>query len=156
MAPTRKAVTAATTRAEVSRPAREASTVLTDFPAEAAEVLLSLAGTGSTSPQILVEVRQMGGATARAGEHDSAFCSRDAAYSVLIVGIAGVPGAAEHADSVLTALAPWVGEHRLPNFTFHADEFASAYDDWTLARLRRAVRTYDPAGVMAFAQSLDW
>ena len=41
-------------------------------------------------------------------------------------------------------------------FTFHADEFASAYDDWTLSRLRRAVRTYDPAGVIAFAQSLDW
>ena len=90
-----------------------------------------------------------------AGAHDSAFCSRDAAYSVLIVGIAGVPGAAEHADSVLDALAPWAGEHRLPNFTFHADEFPSAYDDWTLARLRRAVRTYDPSGVMAFAQALE-
>jgi len=135
-------------------PAREAAAVLTDFPAEAADALLELAGPGSPSPQILVEVRQMGGETARAGAHDSAFCSRDAAYSVLIVGIAGVPGAVEHADSVLDALGPWVGRHRLPNFTFHADEFASAYDDWTLARLRRAVRTYDPSGVMAFAQVL--
>ena len=96
----------------------------------------------------------MGGATARAGEYDSAFCSRDAAYSVLIVGIAGVPSVPEHGRSVLDALEPWVGGHRLPNFTFHADEFHSAYDDWTLARLRRAVRTYDPSGVMAFARAL--
>ena len=135
-------------------PAREAAAVLTDFPAEAADAHLELTGPGSTSPQILVEVRQMGGATARAGEYDTAFCSRDAAYSMLIVGIAGVPGVPEHGRSVLDALEPWVGGHRLPNFTFHADEFHSAYDDWTLARLRRAVRTYDPSGVMAFARAL--
>src|SRR6478752_6155504 len=48
-------------------PAREAAAVLTDFPAEAADALLKLAGPGSPSPQILVEVRQMGGATARPG-----------------------------------------------------------------------------------------
>ena len=40
-------------------PAREAATVLTDFPAEAADALLALTGPGSISPQILVEVRQM-------------------------------------------------------------------------------------------------
>jgi hypothetical protein len=76
----------------------------------------------------------MGGATARGGVHDSAFCSRDAAHSVLIVGI---PGVEEHARSVLNALGTWVGRHRMPNFTFDAAEFPSAYDDWTLARLRR-------------------
>jgi len=69
--------------------------------------------------------------------------------------VRGVPGVPEPGRSVLDALEPWVGGHRLPNFTFHADEFSSAYDDWTLARLRRAVRTYDPAGVMAFAQVLE-
>ena len=44
-------------------PGSEAAAVLTDFPAEAAEALLAVAGPGSSSPQILVEVRQMGGAT---------------------------------------------------------------------------------------------
>ena len=104
-------------------PGSEAAAVLTDFPAEAADALLGVAGPGSNSPQILLEVRQLGGATARAGQHDSAFCSREAAYSVLVVGIAVVPGVREHARSVLAALAPWTGGHRLPNFTFHADEF---------------------------------
>lgn len=136
-------------------PGSEAGAVLTDFPAEAAEALLAVAGPGSNSPQILVEVRQMGGATARAGEHDSAFCSRAAAYSVLVVGIAVVPGVQDHGRSVLAALAPWTGGHRLPNFTFSAAELPSAYDDWTRARLRHAIRRYDPKGVIAIGHALN-
>jgi hypothetical protein len=71
------------------------------------------------------------------------------------VGIAVVPGVREHARSVLAALAPWTGGHRLPNFTFHADEFPSAYDDWTRARLRHSIRRYDPDGVIAIAHTLN-
>lgn len=135
-------------------PSFEAATVLSDFPEEAAEAVLALTGPGSGSPQVLVEVRQMGGAVARAGEHESAFSSRDAAYSVLTVGIPEVPGVEEHAASVLEALAPWTGGHRLPNFTFTPEEYADAYDEQTLDRLRRAIRTYDPLGVMAIGQVL--
>lgn len=130
-------------------PAHEAAAVLTDFPQEAADTLLGLTGPGSQSPQVLVEVRQLGGAFARAGEHPSAFGSRDAAYSLLTVGIAGVPGVEEHADAILRAMRPWTGGHRLPNFTFTPQEYVDAYDEVTLARLRRAIRTYDPEGVMA-------
>ncbi len=86
----------------------------------------------------------MGGAVARAGEHESAFSSRDAAYSLLVVGIADVPGVEEHAATVLRAMRPWTGGHRLPNFTFSPEEYVDAYDELTLARLRRAIRTYDP------------
>lgn len=129
-------------------PAHEAGHVLVDFPAEAASALLALTGPGVASPQILVEVRQLGGAYARPGEHPSAFASRDAAYSLLVVGIAGIPGVEDHAAAILDAMAPWVGAHRLPNFTFAPEEYVEAYDEVTLARLRRARRTYDPDGVM--------
>ena len=135
-------------------PAYEAAAVLTDFPAEAVDALLALTGPGSGSPQVLVEVRQMGGAIARAGEHESAFSSRDAAYSVLTVGIAEVPGVEAHAEAVLEALDPWTGGHRLPNFTFTPEEYVDAYDELTLARLSRAMRTYDPLGVMAIGRVL--
>ena len=135
-------------------PSFEAATVLTELPEEAVEALLALTGPGSGSPQVLVEVRQMGGAVARAGEHESAFSSRDAAYSVLTVGIPEVPGVEAHAASVLEALAPWTGGHRLPNFTFTAEEYADAYDEQTRARLRRAITTYDPLGVMAIGRVL--
>ena len=129
-------------------PAHEAGQVLTDFPAEAASALLALTGPGTVSPQILVEVRQLGGAYARPGEHPSAFASRCAAYSLLVVGIAGIPGVEDHGAAVLDAMAPWVGGHRLPNFTFTPEEYLDAYDEVTLARLRRARRTYDPDGVL--------
>lgn len=136
-------------------PGSEAAAVLTDFPAAAVDALLAVAGPGSNSPQIIVEIRQMGGATARAGEHDSAFCSREAAYALFAVGIAMVPGVKEHGRSVLAAFAPWTGGHRLPNFTFDAAELPAAYDDWTRARLRHAIRSYDPRGVIAIGHALN-
>jgi FAD/FMN-containing dehydrogenase len=136
-------------------PAHEAAAVLTDFPAEAVDDLLALTGPGSGSPQVLVEVRQMGGATGREGEHESAFCSRDAAWSLLVVGIAGTPGMESHAEEILAAMAPWTGGHRLPNFTFTPEEYVDAYDERTLARLRRTIRAYDPDGVMAIGRTLD-
>ncbi|TGN63874.1 FAD-binding oxidoreductase [Nocardioides eburneiflavus] len=129
-------------------PAFEAADVLADFPAEAADALLALTGPGVASPQILVEVRQLGGAFARPGEQPSAFASRDAAYSLLVVGIAEIPGVEDHAGAILDAMAPWVGGHRLPNFTFTPEEYMDAYDEVTLARLRRTRRTYDPDGVL--------
>ena len=136
-------------------PAYEAAVVLTDFPQEAADVLLAMTGPGSMSPQVLVEVRQMGGAVARPGEHESAFCSRGAAYAVLVVGIAGMPGVEGHAEGVVEALRPWAGGHRMPNFTFAARDYADAYDAATLERLRNAVRHYDPLGVMAIGRALE-
>lgn len=135
-------------------PAHEAAAVLTDFPAGAAEALLALTGPGTGSPQVLVEVRQMGGAIARGGEHPSAFSSRDIAYSLLVVGIAGVPGVEDHASAVLEAVRPWTGGYRLPNFTFTPEEYGDAYDEVTIARLRRAVRTYDPDGVITIGSVL--
>lgn len=135
-------------------PTHEAATVLTDFPAEAADALLAMAGPESGSPQVLVEVRQMGGATARAGEHDSAFCARGAAYALLTVGIPGTDGVEDHAARVLEALGSWAGGHRMPNFTFEAERLVDAYDNRTLARLRAAIRTYDPQGVMAIGRAL--
>ena len=135
-------------------PAYEGANVLTDFPAEAADVLLELTGPGSASPQVLVEIRQMGGATGRPGAHDSAFCARGAAYALLTVGIPGVPGVEEHAAAVQDALRPWIGGHRMPNFTFEADMLIDAYDERTLARLRNAMRTYDPKGVIAISHAL--
>ncbi len=136
-------------------PAHEAAIVLTDFPAEAAEALLAKTGAGTNSPQVLAEVRQMGGAVARPGAHESAFCSRGISYAVLLVGIDGVPGVEEHGEEVLRALAPWAGGYRMPNFTFSGRGYLDAYDEPTLARLRRAVRAYDPDGVMAIGHVLD-
>ena len=135
-------------------PAYEAAAVLTDFPREAADALLAMTGAGTASPQVLVEVRQMGGATGRNGEHESAFCARGTAYALLIVGIAGTPGVEAHATATLEAMRPWTGGYRMPNFTFEPEDYLDAYDEPTLERQRRAIRTYDPAGVLAIGHVL--
>jgi FAD/FMN-containing dehydrogenase len=134
-------------------PAHESAMVLRDFPAAAADELLRLAGPGSGSTQVLVEVRQMGGATARPGEHDSAFAARDAAYSLLVVSIPMIPGAVEHGQQVVDAMRPWFGTYRLPNFTSDAALLPKAYDDWTRAKLRHTIRRYDPDGVIAIGHA---
>ena len=46
----------------------------------------------------------------------------------------------DHAAAILEAMAPWTGGHRLPNFTFTPEEYVDAYDEVTIARLRRAIR----------------
>lgn len=134
-------------------PAHESATVLRDFPVAAVDELLRLAGPGSGSPQVLVEVRQLGGATARPAEHDSAFAARDAAFSLLVVSIPMIPGAVEHGQRIVDAMGPWFGTRRLPNFTSDAALLPAAYDDWTRAKLRHTIRRYDPDGVMAIGHA---
>ena len=100
-------------------PAHEGHALLSAFPPEAAEALIAAAGPASGSPQIVVEIRQLGGAVAEEPAIASAFCRRDAAFSLFSVGLA-VPGlgdaVAAHAAALRDALAPWTAPGALPNF----------------------------------------
>jgi hypothetical protein len=95
----------------------------------------------------VLELRALGGAFARGGEHPSAVCHRDAAVSVFAVGL-GVPplvdAARAAAATVADALAPWSDGRTLANFTGGP----SAYDAPTLARLLEIAERYDPAHVL--------
>ena len=131
-------------------PVIDPAILLADFPAEAAEKLLAVAGYGSGSPQVMVEVRQLGGAYAREGEHPSAFSHRSARFSVLAVGMAADPQARPHAEQLFAALADWDTGGIWPNFgpPHDARTARRAYDPATLERLAAIVRTYDPDGVL--------
>ena len=80
-------------------PVVDPAMLLTEFTDVTAKRLLDVAGYESGSPQIMVEVRQLGGAYAREAEHPNAFSHRAAGFSVLAVGIARRPPRA-------TALGP--------------------------------------------------
>jgi hypothetical protein len=131
-------------------PAHEHSTLLSGFDESTADALLAMAGPDSGSPQVLVELRQLGGAYALEGDHPSAFAHRSAAYSLLAVGIAGVPGVEEHAEHLVDALRPWDTGRVWPNFVSPHDAATArrAYDPATLARLTEITATYDPHGVL--------
>ena len=135
-------------------PVVDPAILLNGFPAEAAERLLAVAGPDSGSPQVMVEVRHLGGAYAREGAHPSAFSHRAARFSVLTVAVAAdeamAAGGLAHADQVFCALADWDTGGVWPNFGVPHDRASAlrCYDEPTLTRLREVVETYDPQGVL--------
>ena len=140
-------------------PAHEGHALLAGFPLEAAERLVAAAGPGSGSPQIVVEVRQLGGAVATETATPSAFCRREAAFSLFSVGIAAPPHAeavAAHGVALREALLPWTGSGALPNFApgVDADRFRRVYTPEVLDRLRALSATHDPAHVLVAGRGL--
>jgi hypothetical protein len=135
-------------------PVVDPAILLDGFPAEPAERLLEVAGHRSGSPQVMVEVRHLGGAYARDGAHPSAFSHRAARFSVLTVGMAmdeaSEAAALAHAHRVFAALGDWDTGGVWPNFGIPHDAASArrCYDEPTLARLRQVVDTYDPQGVL--------
>ncbi|HEU5266792.1 MAG TPA: FAD-binding protein [Jatrophihabitans sp.] len=134
-------------------PVTEASMLLADFPDDAVAQFLDRVGPASQSPQIMVEIRQLGGGYARAGEHPSAFDHRDAAFSLLTVGIAFDPRVAPHASELICALADWDTGGSWPNFAPPHDWATArrAYHPATLAHLADVAGRYDPDAVLAAA-----
>ena len=138
-------------------PVSESSDLLRELPAEAVDALLATTGPGSGSPQAVVELRQLGGAVARAPRVPGALCHRDAAFTLNVIGML-VPPVADvvgpHAAQVLAALRPWATGGLLPNFAAGtgADRIARSYDDATLTRLTALAERYDPRHVLRAGQ----
>ncbi|WP_033338576.1 FAD-binding oxidoreductase [Catenuloplanes japonicus] len=132
-------------------PAYEQGALLHDFPAEAAEALLDVAGPGVDTPVLAFEVRQLGGALSRRPEVPNAVGNRDARFSIFL-GAAGAPGMEEQLRESLTApiraFAPWATGGRQINFLSgyetEAADVATAYDADAWDRLTRIKAVYDP------------
>ncbi len=138
-------------------PVNENHALLSALPAEAVDALLAVAGQGSGSPQAIVELRLLGGALAREPRHRSAFCHRDAAFALTVIG-ALIPEIAamvvEHAAGVVAALAPWSTGGQMPNFAPSYDPArpSRVYSEDTRHWLAALADRYDPARVLATGQ----
>ncbi len=140
-------------------PSQEHGALLASLPPAAIEAILALAGPGSGSPQLMVEIRQLGGAIAVADGPPSAFPSRDAAFSLFLVGLAVPPlidALKGHAATMADALEPWLTGWVHPNFApgSSAERFRRVYDPATLQRLASLSETYDPAGILVAGRGL--
>ena len=134
-------------------PTREDHALLGDLTPAAIETLLALAGPGTDTPQVMVEIRQLGGAITNGTHAPSAFSSRNASHSLMMIGL-GVPpmthAVASHAAKVLTALRPWILSGGLPTFAPREGRpwLERTYDAETLDRLAMVSRAYDPASTI--------
>ncbi|XVV08298.1 FAD-binding oxidoreductase [Actinoplanes sp. CA-131856] len=138
-------------------PVHEATDLLRALPAEAADALLAVAGPASGSPQVIVELRHLGGALAAEPEHPSAVCHRDAAFTLITIGVLAPPIAGAvpaHGEQVRAALAPWSTGGALPNLgaATGPERMSRSYDQPTLARLTELAERYDPANVLRCGQ----
>ena len=138
-------------------PVNENQALLSALPPEAVDALLAVAGPGSGSPQAIVELRMLGGALAREPRHRSAFCRRDAAFSLVTIGVPAPEIAAmvvEHAHAVVASVGPWSTGGQMPNFapSFDPARPARVYSEDTLHWLAALADRYDPAGVLATGQ----
>ena len=139
-------------------PAHDSGMLLRELPAEALDALLDLAGPAAECPQLVVEIRLLGGAFGRVPPSPSAVDHRDAAYHLGTIGLAIPPTIAAvtaHAERVQAALQAWDGGGQ-PNFAATADPagIGRKYYPETLRRLGSLVATYDPQGVLTAGRAI--
>ncbi|MEV4622316.1 FAD-binding oxidoreductase [Asanoa sp. NPDC049573] len=135
-------------------PTYEMSSLLGDFPAEAADALVAAAGPRVDLPIAMIELRQLGGELAREPSLPSAVGNRDAGFQ-LFAGAFGGTGMGERFRAPLTALsdamAPWATGGKQANFLTGYDTspeaVARAYEPDIFHRLVEVKREYDPGNM---------
>jgi len=138
-------------------PARDEAMTLREFGPQAVDALLAVAGPGVDVPLIIAEIRLMGGALTRPGEHDSAVGGRHGGFNVCVIGPYPPPlVAAVDACSrdVLDALRPWADGGSLINFQGYAtapERVRAAWSGPVRDRLEAIKRARDPGGLFNFA-----
>jgi len=129
-------------------------TLLHQLTGETIDALLAVCGPHVPAPLMVCELRHMGGALRHGPAGGNAVGGRDAAYSLLAVGLL-TPDTAEIApcavDAVITAVEPWSNGHTLVNLHGtigdEADR-ARAWDTATYQRLADLSRQVDPYSLL--------
>jgi len=132
-------------------PACGGGLLLDDLPAPAVDALISVAGHGSGSPLLSVELRHLGGAVGRSPEDSGAVGHFDARFLMYAVGITpDGPTTVKVADRVARVertLSPWAADIQYANFVEHPCDRKRFHDRDTLRRLQRIKAVVDPDGM---------
>ncbi|MGY1984664.1 FAD-binding oxidoreductase [Blastococcus sp. SYSU DS0669] len=140
-------------------PAWEKGQLLTELTDDGIDALLAVAGPQAEIPLMMVELRKLGGAFARAPKVPNAVAGRDGGFSMLALG-PGVPELAEIVPAVgrgvLGAMAPWRAPGCLTNFLGDVSgpgEVAAAYPPGVYQRLAEVKAAVDPERVFSFGHA---
>jgi FAD/FMN-containing dehydrogenase len=125
--------------------------VLSDFNDAAIDALVRIAGAGSGSPLITVEVRHAGGALARKAPGAGALTSINGQFLMFAAGMTPTPelGAAvrAHVELVQNALAAWDSGRAYLNFAVKRERGERLFGDLTYRRLQTVKAAVDPDDV---------
>jgi FAD/FMN-containing dehydrogenase len=126
--------------------------LLSDFPAEAIDALVAVAGPDSGSPLVSVEVRHVGGAVRRSSPEHGALDRLDGDFLMFAVGIPmneEIAAAVHaHVELVKVALAPWNARQMYLNFSERPIGARSMFGADNYRRLRAIKAEYDPEDVI--------
>ncbi len=125
--------------------------LLSDFPEEAIDSLVRVAGAGSGSPLLTLEVRHLEGELARPRPGNGVLSAIEARFAVFAAGIAATPemGAAvrAHIELVQAALAQWDSGRDYLNFTERRERGQRFFGSKAFARLQAVKARVDPQDV---------
>jgi FAD binding domain len=115
-------------------------------------VLEAVAGAGSGSPLLSLELRHLGGALAEPESGHGALAGIEAAFAEYAVGItpdaAAKAAVGSHLDMISDALAPWQSRKAYANFADRPVDPARLVADGAGRRLEQIRAIYDPEHVM--------
>ena len=141
-------------------PYEDGGLLLHTFDERAQEALLALAGPQADTPLLMVEVRPLGGNLARPPVGLDSVSGRDAAFSLIAIGLM-VPPIAEKVPAavadVLRAMEPFATGGTMVNFHGRPGDEADRARAWTpetYARLVAAKATYDPTNMLRFGHGI--
>jgi FAD binding domain len=126
--------------------------MLTELVAQTIDALLRVAGPGSGSPLLSVEVRQLGGELGRARAEHGALASIEAEYGLYAVGVAPTPEIGEairaHIEGIKDAVEPWTAGHAYLNFADTRRDPGTFWAEQAHRRLARIKQQVDPDGLV--------
>ncbi len=142
--------------------ARQHSEMLRELSPEAIETLVEVAGAGSESPLILLEIRQLGGALTRTADRLSTMGKGDSGFIMNGVGPAFTPEMAEGIMAYLTRVAeatrPFQTGDTYVNFMelggASAQRVKAAYAPEDYERLVALKDRYDPQNLFRFNRNI--
>jgi FAD/FMN-containing dehydrogenase len=132
-------------------PGLGAGAVITEFPSDAADALIDVAGPASGNPLLTIQLRPLGGALAQAPENAGVTGAVAGEFMYYAVGMPMPQGGLEpviaHLQKVSGTLGPWLSERSFLNFVDTPGSASSSFDGEAFSRLQQIRAERDPDGI---------